>query len=32
MYAGEILKSGSAKELVDDPRIRKIYLGEDFRL
>lgn len=32
MYAGQILKSGSAKELVNDPRIREIYLGEDFSL
>jgi len=32
MYAGEILKSGTAKELVNDPKIRKIYLGEDFTL
>ena len=32
MVAGELLKAGTAKELVDDPRIREIYLGEDFRL
>ncbi|MCE9600089.1 MAG: LPS export ABC transporter ATP-binding protein [Spirochaetia bacterium] len=32
MYAGEILKSGTAKELVNDPKIRRIYLGEDFTL
>ncbi|HMZ38448.1 MAG TPA: ATP-binding cassette domain-containing protein, partial [Leptospiraceae bacterium] len=32
MYAGEILKSGTAKELVNDPKIRQIYLGEDFTL
>ncbi|MBL8021620.1 MAG: LPS export ABC transporter ATP-binding protein [Leptospirales bacterium] len=32
MYAGEILKAGTAKELVNDPKIRKIYLGEDFTL
>ncbi len=32
MYAGEILKSGSAAELVNDPKIRQIYLGEDFTL
>lgn len=32
MYAGQILKAGTAKELVDDPEIRKVYLGEDFRL
>ncbi len=32
MYAGEILRAGSAKELVNDPRIRQVYLGEDFTL
>ena len=32
MYAGEILRSGSAAELVNDARIRQIYLGEDFTL
>ncbi|MDH5656414.1 MAG: LPS export ABC transporter ATP-binding protein [Spirochaetia bacterium] len=32
MYAGEILKSGTAKELVTDKKIRQIYLGDDFKL
>jgi len=32
MYAGEILKSGTAKQLVSDKKIRQIYLGEDFTL
>ncbi len=32
MYAGEILKAGTARELVNDEKIRKIYLGEDFTL
>ncbi|MBE7438512.1 MAG: LPS export ABC transporter ATP-binding protein [Spirochaetales bacterium] len=32
MYSGEILRSGSAAELVSDRRIKEIYLGEDFRL
>jgi len=32
MYYGQILKSGSAKELVEDPKIKEIYLGEDFSL
>jgi len=32
MYSGQILKSGSAKELVEDPKIKEIYLGEDFSL
>lgn len=32
MYSGEILRSGSATELVNDARIKEIYLGEDFKL
>lgn len=32
MYSGEILRAGSAKELVNDERIRQIYLGDDFTL
>jgi len=32
MYSGEILRSGTAAELVSDRRIKEIYLGEDFRL
>jgi len=29
---GEILRAGSPDELSNDPQVRKIYLGEDFRL
>jgi lipopolysaccharide export system ATP-binding protein len=29
---GEILRSGTPNELAADPRVRKIYLGEDFKL
>ncbi len=32
MYAGQILRSGEPRELVNDVEIRKKYLGEDFRL
>lgn len=32
MYAGQILRSGTAAELVNDARIKEIYLGEDFKL
>lgn len=32
MYAGTILRSGTAEELVNDKRIREIYLGDDFTL
>jgi lipopolysaccharide export system ATP-binding protein len=32
MYSGKILISGTAKDLVNDPETRRIYLGEDFTL
>lgn len=32
MYEGEIQVSGNAHELVNDPRARKLYLGDDFSL
>ncbi|MDX1501732.1 MAG: LPS export ABC transporter ATP-binding protein [Thermoanaerobaculia bacterium] len=30
--SGEILRSGPPEQLSSDPQVRKIYLGEDFRL
>lgn len=32
MFEGEILKSGTAEELVEDEQVRKVYLGENFSL
>ncbi|HAN77985.1 MAG TPA: lipopolysaccharide ABC transporter ATP-binding protein, partial [Bacteroidales bacterium] len=32
LYEGKILKQGSAKELSEDPEVRKKYLGENFKL
>ena len=32
MYSGQILRSGTAGELVNDSRIKEIYLGDDFKL
>ena len=32
MYQGEILISGSANELINDPKAREIYLGEKFKI
>lgn len=32
MYSGQILISGTANDLVNDPETRRIYLGEDFTL
>jgi len=32
LYQGQILKTGTAEELVADPEVRKRYLGEKFKL
>jgi len=32
IYEGEILLHGNAKELIDDPTARKLYLGEGFKI
>ncbi|MBL4889797.1 MAG: LPS export ABC transporter ATP-binding protein [Candidatus Lindowbacteria bacterium] len=32
IFEGRALKSGSAAELVEDPEVRKHYLGDDFQL
>ena len=32
MYSGQILRAGTAQELVNDQKIKQIYLGEDFTL
>ena len=32
IYEGEILREGTAPELVEDEVVRKIYLGEGFRM
>ena len=32
VYAGEILTEGSPDEIVSDPDVRRLYLGEEFRL
>jgi lipopolysaccharide export system ATP-binding protein len=32
LFEGEILKSGSARELADDERVRSVYLGQNFTL
>lgn len=31
MFEGRILKEGSPQELADDPDVRRVYLGENFR-
>ncbi len=32
LFEGSILRSGSSKELADDPHVRKVYLGQNFEL
>lgn len=32
LFEGDILKSGTAQELADDEQVRKVYLGENFKL
>ena len=32
VYAGEILTEGSPEQIVADPDVRRLYLGEEFRL
>lgn len=32
LYEGEILKSGTAKDLAEDEMVRKVYLGKNFEL
>jgi lipopolysaccharide export system ATP-binding protein len=32
VYAGEVLTEGSPQQIVNDPDVRRLYLGEEFRL
>ena len=32
LYNGEILKSGSTKELVNDKDVKRLYLGSNFKM
>ena len=32
LFEGQLLKAGTAEELASDERVRKVYLGENFRL
>ncbi len=32
LFEGSILKSGTSKELAEDPYVRKVYLGQNFEL
>jgi lipopolysaccharide export system ATP-binding protein len=32
IYSGEVLMEGRADDIVNDPEVRRVYLGEEFRL
>jgi lipopolysaccharide export system ATP-binding protein len=32
MVDGKLFKSGTAEELANDPKVRKVYLGQNFKL
>jgi lipopolysaccharide export system ATP-binding protein len=32
IYSGEVLREGRAEEIVNDPEVRRLYLGEEFRM
>lgn len=32
LYAGEVIKSGSAEDLANDEMVKKVYLGQNFKL
>ncbi len=32
IYSGEVLREGRAADIVNDPEVRRLYLGEEFRM
>jgi lipopolysaccharide export system ATP-binding protein len=32
IYSGEVLREGLADEIINDPEVRRLYLGEEFRM
>ena len=32
IYSGEVLREGRAEEIINDPEVRRLYLGEEFRM
>jgi lipopolysaccharide export system ATP-binding protein len=32
IYSGEVLREGEADEIINDPEVRRLYLGEEFRM
>jgi lipopolysaccharide export system ATP-binding protein len=32
IYSGQVLMEGRQDDIVNDPEVRRLYLGEDFRI
>jgi lipopolysaccharide export system ATP-binding protein len=32
IYSGEVLREGNADDIINDPEVRRLYLGEEFRM
>jgi lipopolysaccharide export system ATP-binding protein len=32
IYSGEVLREGDADDIINDPEVRRLYLGEEFRM
>ena len=32
IYSGEVLREGDAEDIINDPEVRRLYLGEEFRM
>ena len=32
IYSGEVLREGAADDIINDPEVRRLYLGEEFRM
>jgi lipopolysaccharide export system ATP-binding protein len=32
IYSGQVLMEGRKDDIVNDPEVRRLYLGEDFRI
>jgi lipopolysaccharide export system ATP-binding protein len=32
IYSGEVLMEGNTADIVNDPEVRRLYLGEEFKL
>ena len=32
IYSGEVLREGQADDIINDPEVRRLYLGEEFRM